>query len=259
MLEKENVKQVFGKNKDAYITSTTHANKDDLQKLVEWINPNNTMTALDIATGGGHVAKVLSTQVRTVFSTDITKEMLENTSHYLQDYPNIYFIIADAESLPFLDNSFDIVTCRIAAHHFPNIEAFIKEVHRVLKPSGRFLFIDNIAAEMDEYDCFINKLEKIRDYSHVRSHKISEWKIMFDKYDMQLLREVQRRKTLPFHEWVHRTLDSIEEIETVTQFLEQASEEIQDYFEITWNTNGNITSFTIDEWMVLSEKHALPN
>ncbi|WP_231514904.1 class I SAM-dependent methyltransferase [Oceanobacillus salinisoli] len=112
--------------------------------LVDWLSPDLQMSVLDIATGGGHVAKTLSPFVQTVFATDLTKEMLAVTANYLHDYKNIHYVIADAEDLPFLDQSFDIVTCRIAAHHFQDKERFIQGVKRVLKDDGKFLFIDNV-------------------------------------------------------------------------------------------------------------------
>lgn len=60
MEKKEAVQKAFSQNKDAYITSSTHSQGTDLLLLKEWIQPNKEMTVLDIATGGGHVAKSLS-------------------------------------------------------------------------------------------------------------------------------------------------------------------------------------------------------
>ncbi|RHW33715.1 SAM-dependent methyltransferase [Oceanobacillus profundus] len=254
MKEKIKVQEIFGKNKEAYVTSSTHAGGTDLELLKEWLELKSDMVALDIATGGGHVTKTISPYVKTVISTDITKEMLENTANYLSDLTNTHYVIADAENLPFIDNYFDIVTCRIAAHHFPDAGKFIDEVQRVLKPSGKFLFIDNIAPENKHYDAFINALEKMRDDSHIRSRKIPEWKSLLERNKLKLLKETKRKKTLPYAEWVHRTLDSTDKIEKVSHYLNDAPETIQNYYQFKFNAEGDIQSFAIDEWMALYEK-----
>lgn len=100
--------------------------------------------------------------------------MLENTVQYLKKFSNIYYIITDAEKLSFLNHQLGIVTCRTTAHHFPNPSPFLFEVKRVLKPGGKLLLIDNITAESDRLDAFVNKLERMRNYSHFRSWKRSE-------------------------------------------------------------------------------------
>ncbi|MEC5422756.1 methyltransferase domain-containing protein [Virgibacillus sp. C22-A2] len=253
MKEKDDVKRAFSKNKEDYVKSSTHASGSDLSLLPVWLNPKSTMEVLDIATGGGHVAKRLAPFVKRVVATDITKAMLENTAAHLAAYSNIDYVIADAESLPFLDNTFEIITCRIAAHHFPNPKKFVSEVNRVLKPNGKFLFIDNIAAEQSDYGNFINTLEKMRDYSHVRSLRISEWKEIFNDNKLTFLKQQERKKTLPYDDWINRTLDMREDKESVTNFIKNATSDIHDYYDIKFK-NDNIKSFTIDEWMILLEK-----
>jgi len=250
MSVKKDVKNIFTKNRKAYVSSSTHRNSKDLTLLTEWLNPNSGMAALDIATGGGHTAKRLSPYVKRVVATDITKEMLQNTAEHLSGYPNIDYIIADAEHLPFLDGTFDIITCRIAAHHFPNPDQFIYEVKRVLKEKGKFLLIDNIAPNSKKYDSFINRLEKIRDYSHVRSLNIDEWKKLFSENNLEIIQAQKRRKTLPYEEWLNRTLDDEEAQKDVEQFMTSSYENIKNYYEIKIE-EGKIQHFTIDEWTVL--------
>lgn len=253
MNEKENVKSAFARNSNAYVTSSTHSTGTDLPLLINWLEPSSTMIALDIATGGGHVAKHLSKHVARVIASDLTKEMLDNTANHLKSYENISYKVADAEKLPFEDNTFDIVTCRIAAHHFPKPEKFINEVHRVLKPDGKFIFIDNIAPDNIMLDKFVNTLEKMRDYSHFRSHSILEWKDLFYKNKFTIVKEKTRKKTLPYKEWIDRTLDNEKSKYEVTAHIKNAPPEVHKYFEITINQD-DIQSFAIDEWMVMSKK-----
>nr|GGG69497.1 methyltransferase [Virgibacillus oceani] len=253
MKEKDHVKEVFSKNKEAYVSSSTHSTGSDLPLMIEWLKPKSTMIALDIATGGGHVAKQLSRHIGKVIATDLTEEMLENTSRHLTSINNISYKVADAENLPFDDHSFDIVTCRIAAHHFPNPDLFVQEVARVLKQDGKFLFIDNIAPDDHALDRFNNTLEKMRDYSHVRSRTILEWKSIFADFGLSIEKEKNRKKTLPYQEWIKRTLDSKNDMNRVEKFILEASDEIKEYFQVRME-DGCIISFAIDEWMVLGQK-----
>ncbi|HEY4600368.1 MAG TPA: methyltransferase domain-containing protein [Cerasibacillus sp.] len=250
MEEKYLVRKVFAENKEKYLTSSTHNNPNDLSLLVEWLQPTSNMTVLDIATGGGHVAKALSKHVKKVIASDITKEMLENTAKHLSNIDNIDYCIADAEHLPFLDSTFDIITCRIASHHFPKPDRFIREVKRVLKPQGQFMLIDNVAPEDGLLDQFINSLEKLRDVSHVRALKISEWKKLFNENQLTLIKERKNKKKLPYDEWTKRTLKSENEINKVTDFICRASENIKSYYRVKW-ANGSVQSFSIDEWTAL--------
>ncbi|MBP1950725.1 class I SAM-dependent methyltransferase [Virgibacillus litoralis] len=253
MREKDDVKRVFSKNKEAYVTSSTHAFGKDLSLMINWLQPKSTMKVLDIATGGGHVAKHLANHVKQVVATDITEDMLENTALYLESHNNINYAVADAEDLPFEGENFDIVSCRIAAHHFPNPERFIAEVNRVLKPGGQFLLIDNIAPEAQKFDQFINSLEKMRDHSHVRSRSLIEWKKLFDDRNLSIIKEQTRKKVLPYHEWVQRTLDNDEIIQHIGQLILESDKETKSYFQVD-SEEDTIHSFAIDEWMVMCAK-----
>lgn len=221
--------------------------------MVEWAKPEKHWSVLDIATGGGHVAKQLAPYVREVFATDLTKEMLSNTATTLQTIDNIHYVKADAEDLPFLDQTFDFVTCRIAPHHFPNPERFIQESSRVLKPNGLFIMIDNIAANEDNLDYFYNTFEKMRDPSHNRALRITEWKNFLANSQLAVKKEHTRKKKLPFENWLTRTMDNELQMEKVRAFMQSAPQEIKEYFHII-EDEGTIEAFAIDEWMVLCYK-----
>jgi len=113
-----------------------------------------------------------------VVASDLTPRMLEAAETFIrgQGVMNVSFELADAEALPFEDASFDIVTSRIAPHHFPNPQRFVQEAARVLRPGGLFLLDDNMAPEEPELDAFMNRFEKWRDPSHVRAHTVDEWR-----------------------------------------------------------------------------------
>ncbi|PLT35131.1 class I SAM-dependent methyltransferase [Bacillus sp. V5-8f] len=251
---KKKVQEQFGKYAEKYVTSTTHSNGSDLALLPNWLKLKTESIVLDIATGGGHVVKAIAPYAAQVFATDLTLKMLETAKRHLeQTQTNVFYVIADAESLPFLDNTFDAVTCRIAPHHFSHPEEFVKEAARVLKQGGKFLLIDNVAPAEQELDDFVNKLEKLRDDSHVRSYSVKEWTKWLELAGLILLKAAPRKKTFTYPDWVRRTTTSEEQIKNVDSHVLSANEKIKGYFSIE-TTNGEIQSLTIDEWMVLAVK-----
>ncbi|KEP25031.1 class I SAM-dependent methyltransferase [Bacillus zhangzhouensis] len=96
---KRKVVEQFGRNAEKYVTSQAHAKGADLDLIVEWTAPEESWVVLDIATGGGYTAKALAPYVYQVFATDLTKEMLSNTSLHLKAYSHIFYVLADAETV----------------------------------------------------------------------------------------------------------------------------------------------------------------
>lgn len=197
------VRKQFGANAERYVTSPVHARGASLDRLVEVADPRPDRRALDIATGGGHTALALAPRVREIVVTDITPEMLAVARAHLESkgVKNALYREADACALPFPDGSFDLVTCRIAPHHFPDVVAFVREMHRVLRPGGRAVLIDNIVPEDRKAADFINRFEKRRDPSHNRCLTISEWVDLFTRAGFQGLQVEHFFKAIEFEAW----------------------------------------------------------
>ncbi|MEH7546549.1 class I SAM-dependent methyltransferase [Neobacillus vireti] len=232
---KKDVQQQFGKSADFYVSSPIHKDGKDLQKLIEIAEVTGKEELLDVATGGGHTANAFASLVKRVTAVDLTQEMLTAAEKFVigNGNQNVEFIKGDAESLPFSNDSFDVVTCRIAPHHFPNINEFIKEVFRVLKQGGQFLLDDNVVPEDDQYDQFYNKVEKWRDYSHFRAWKKSEWIRMLEFAGFEIDEWHRFEKTFYFDSWCNRMNLPMEEKKKLTQYFISASERIKDKFRIT--------------------------
>ncbi|TCP58984.1 methyltransferase family protein [Tumebacillus sp. BK434] len=248
------VQSQFGKNAQHYVNSELHAKGDDLALLVEWLQPEKSAKALDIATGGGHVSKALSPHVGAVVACDLTREMLHAASGHLQaaGCDNVLFVRGDAEDLPFLNEAFDIVTCRIAPHHFPHPQSFVQEVARVLRTGGQFLMIDNVVPD-GEFGAWRDKIEKLRDPSHVRCLSVEEWKNLFQQAGLTEVHSRLRRKTFLFQPWMER-MSCTEEQKLETEALILSGEqEWQEYFNVVIE-GGRVVSFEIEEWMVLTKK-----
>src|SRR6266545_7095190 len=147
-MESDSIKRLvqdqFGATAQSYVTSQSHAHGDDLQRMIELARPRGDERMLDIATGGGHTALAFAPHVREVVASDLTPRMLAAAEAFIrgQGVTNVLFEPADAEELPFADASFDIVTARIAPHHFPNPRRFVHQAVRVLRPGGLFLLDD---------------------------------------------------------------------------------------------------------------------
>jgi SAM-dependent methyltransferase len=182
------VRERFGTFAATYATSRPHATGSSLLRLVELVAPQADWIALDIATGAGHVALAFAPQLAHVVASDLTLEMLGVARALARErgVSNIAFAEMRAEALPFADATFDLVTCRIAPHHFDDVRKFVAESARVLRPGGVFGLVENISPDTstmegdaaalsvaaNEYNAF----EKLRDPSHVRCLALTEWR-----------------------------------------------------------------------------------
>lgn len=250
---KKKVIEQFSKHANAYATSPSHGNEDDLNRIVEWLKPQKSWRVLDIATGGGHVAKTLAPHVYQVVASDLTKDMLISTRSFLNDLDNILYVIGDAENLPFLDDTFDAVTCRIAPHHFPDPKKFVQEASRVLKSGGTFLLIDNVAPEDRALAEYMNTFEKLRDPSHVRCLPVREWQQYLMESQLHEVKREVRKKTYDFPVWVRRTADREEQIQNVESFILGGTDKLRNYYRVQLSGN-KIVSLQVDEMMIMYKK-----
>jgi ubiquinone/menaquinone biosynthesis C-methylase UbiE len=199
------VQEQFGKTAASYVTSKPHAKGKSLERLVALTHPQKDWRVLDVATGGGHAAYAFAPHVARVWATDITQEMLDlvKAEAKRRCHANIRTATAQAEALPFEDATFDLVTCRIAPHHFDSIPDFLAEVHRVLKPGGLFALVDNVVPDGSVGD-YINAFERLRDPSHLRAWSLREWREAIAAAGLTLTHEEQIEKPMEFAPWAER-------------------------------------------------------
>lgn len=225
----------FGAAAHSYVTSAGHAHGDDLRRLVELARPRGDERMLDIATGGGHTALALAPYVARVVASDLTPQMLASAETFIraQGVDNVTFELADAEALPFPDACFDLVTTRIAPHHFANPQRYAAEVARVLKPGGRFLLDDNVAPEDPELDAFFNRYEQWRDPSHVRAHRVSEWVAWLDAAGLTIEQiDALSHKRYEFADWTARMRMPAAERDALERWLIAAPEHCRSFFQV---------------------------
>ena len=177
---KESVRRQFSPVAAAYAASAVHAGGADLAALVAAAGAQGHERALDVGSGAGHTALALAPHVASVTAVDLSDEMLAQGSALAAErgITNISFVRGDVEHLDLPRASFDIVTSRYSAHHYPRPAAALSEVARVLRPGGALLLVDVVAAEDPAPDTFLNAIELLRDPSHVRDHSVSQWRAM---------------------------------------------------------------------------------
>ncbi len=203
---RKSVQRQFGPVAASYATSSVHASGADLTAMVAAAALQGDERVLDVAVGGGHTTLAFARGAAEVIGVDLTEAMLM-AAHGLaeeQGITNISFQAADAEHLPFPDASFDVVTCRYAAHHFPHPAVAAREWARVLKPDGQLLLVDVVSPDDPTSDTFLNAAEVLRDPSHVRDHTVAQWVTMLNDSGLAVEELGQFPLRLEFASWTER-------------------------------------------------------
>ena len=252
MSTKTLVQEQFGKTAASYLTSTPHALGKSLERLVALTSPQKNWRVLDVATGGGHVAYTFAPHVERVWATDITQEMLDMVKGEAQKrgLANLRTTYAKAEALPFEDGAFDLVTCRIAPHHFDSIPDFLGEVHRVLKAAGLAAMDDNVVPAGSVGD-YINAFERFRDPSHLRSWTMEEWRAALKKAGFAVTHEEQLNKTMEFKSWAARHDANMQNF--LRAMLAQATPDVKAALEPK-GADGNDATFRLSEGLFIAKR-----
>ena len=174
---------VWSGRAELYVESDAHRSGEDLELLVEWAR--GARTALDVATGGGHVARRLREEGIEVVSCDSAPGM----------HPDV---VCRAEELPFADASFEVVACRTAAHHFADVRVAVLQMARV--SSALVLIVDtlNMGPEAEE-------AERLRDPSHVRNYSEPEWREIVAEAGLAVADVRFTKHRFDFGAWLRRT------------------------------------------------------
>jgi SAM-dependent methyltransferase len=190
---------VWSTRAQAFRDSPAHREGPDLDLLVEMCEPGEGVKVLDVATGGGHVARRLRAQGCEVVTADPAPGMQAD-------------VVARAEHLPFDDGSFDVVTCRIAPHHFDDVHAAVAEMARIAQ---RLLVVeDNLY--VDEQ---VEEAERLRDPTHVRCYTEEEWKAMLTEAGLEVERAERLDRRRDVEDWLARVETPAPDAERVKELL----------------------------------------
>jgi SAM-dependent methyltransferase len=180
-----------------YRESAAHREGADLDLVVEW--STGAENALDVATGGGHVARRLREVGIDVVTIDPAPGMQPD-------------VISRAEEIPFADGSFDVVACRVAAHHFEDVRAAVREFARV--SGDRVIVVDNLYLD-DQAE----EADRVRDPSHVRNYSEAEWRELFEAAGLRV-DEVRRfDKPIEIEPWLERAATPVDDAKRVRELL----------------------------------------
>jgi len=246
------VQKKFGEAAADYAASAVHAAGPSLARLIELIEPEPTWRHLDIATGAGHTALAFAPKVAKVTASDITPEMLRETRQLARErgLGNVVTAQAPAGDLPFPDTSYHLVTCRLAAHHFPDPKAFVREAARVLIPGGTFALVDNVSPDDADLAARYNAFEKLRDPSHGRCLSLEEWSGLVCDAGLALVSTEVMDQDIPFGPWIARMRCTEATVARLQEVLE--SEPLRTLSRPRETEDG--LTFTLREAIVLARK-----
>jgi len=224
----------FGPRASAYVESTVHASGEDLDALEAIVRRKAPRQAIDLGTGGGHVAYRLAPHAGCVTAVDLSAAMIAavaETAHR-RGFANIRTAVSPAESLPFEDASFDFLGCRFSAHHWRDFEAGLREARRILEPGSSAVFIDAISPAAAALDTHLQAIELLRDPSHVRDYTSSEWGAALVGAGFIVQQTKRRRLRMDYPTWIERMRTPPAHQAAIRSLQANVSAETSAYFEI---------------------------
>lgn len=237
----------FGPRANAYVESVVHARGEDLAALDAVVKKAAPAQALDMGSGGGHVAYLLARHAKSVAAVDLSAEMLAAVADTAKakGLANIEIHRASVERLPFADDSFDLVASRYSAHHWHDFDGGLKEARRVVKPGAPVILMDVFTPGVALLDTHLQSVELLRDTSHVRNYTMAEWTQALARAGLTLKNAYTWRLYLEFDSWIARMRTPEVFARAIRALQAGASKEVRDHFAI--KEDG---SFTIDTMML---------
>lgn len=240
------VQQRFTKVAANYRTSKVHALGSDLDLMVKSASLAPSTVVLDAGCGAGHAALAFAPHVGLVIASDFTPAMLEQVKVLTQErgVSNVKTQLADVDNLPFSADAFDLIVTRYSAHHWLRPERALAEFQRLLKPSGSLLISDIMAAENYAQDTFLQTIELLRDPSHVRDYRLSEWRFMLAGagFESEVLQTFDL--TLRFNTWTERMATPAQNSQMIRSLFDGAPADIRRGFALPGPINHDDFEFT---------------
>ena len=236
----------YGPRAQDYVTSKDHSAGEDLDQIETALRGAGVARVLDLGCGGGHVSYRAAPHVGAVVACDVTQDMLDTVAREAKarGLNNIAVQKAAAEDLPFDDGSFDAVLCRFTTHHWPDMEAGLREARRVTKPHGRAIFADVFSPAERVLDTHLQAIELLRDVSHVRNYAMAEWLAALARAGFAIERMSTRKMRMEFPAWVARTRTPEDHARAIRSLQQGASAMVKDYFEIGPDGSFNLDAAT---------------
>ena len=228
----EQVDRQFGPVAAAYLTSAVHSQGADLIKAGETLR--GVAAVLDVGCGAGHLSFAVAPHVGSIVASDLSPDMLAavDAEARRRGLANLRTTRASAEALPFPDAHFDAVCTRFSAHHWNDLERGIAEMRRVLKASGQLIVIDIVAPESALLDTHLQALELLRDASHVRDYRMTEWAVTLERAGFGIVATERWPLRMEFDTWVARMKTPADKIAVLRSMLKHAPREVREHFKV---------------------------
>jgi ubiquinone/menaquinone biosynthesis C-methylase UbiE len=226
----------FGSSAEHYLASAVHSQGADLEQLVAVARATPSVRALDLGCGAGHVAYALARGgADRVIACDPAASMLSVVAEEAlrRGHDAIQTMLGSAEDLPFENASFDLIVTRYSAHHWGNVPRALEECARVMAAGGRLIVIDVVAPEVPLLDTSLQVLEFLRDGSHVRDYRLSEWRDMCEAAGFAESSRRTWRISIDFPTWIARIGTPPERAAALRTVFPALPREVKDYFKIS--------------------------
>ena len=222
----------FGSVAQEYLHSPVHAQGADLDRLRTAAQKCRPKAVLDLGCGAGHASFAVAPYAGTITAYDPLESMLEQVAAEAKNrgHHNIGIGTGPAEQLPYTDAEFDWIISRYSAHHWTDVPKALTEIRRVLKPDGLIVLIDSAAPEIPALDTFINAVEILRDPSHVRNYRLSEWTSMLTRAGLQVTLQERWQIRLDFNSWVARMRTPEVRVQAIRDLIDGAATEAKEHF-----------------------------
>jgi ubiquinone/menaquinone biosynthesis C-methylase UbiE len=200
----ETVQSQFRRQAEAYSAMRVVTDPDFLASIVSISGVGKSDRVLDVASGPGFVAMAFAPHCDRVVGIDATDRFVERATREAatRRLHNAAFVLGDVERIAFPENSFDIAVCRFAFHHFPRPANVLAEMRRVVRPGGRLVIVDMVAAEDADKAAYHNEVERLCDPSHARALSASEFERMFSEQGFDLTYKQTIKSSYSIEEWI---------------------------------------------------------
>ncbi len=220
------VRREFTRQAEAYAANPSIANPERVERIVRAVNPRPEARALDVATGPGYVAMGFAARCREVVSLDLTEAPLTLARRMSEErgLTNLRIVGGDAASLPFAEAAFDVAVCCLALHHMEDPGRVVREMARVCRAGGSVAVEDMVASEHAERAAYHNRVETLRDPSHVRALPLSELLRLFAAAGLEVESVATDARALVAERWLANAQTPEEQAAEVRRLLERDAE-----------------------------------
>lgn len=239
--------QQFGASARSYLESPVHAQGADLDRLRDLAQKARPASVLDLGCGAGHASFAIAPYAKELIAYDVSAPMVAIVAEEgaRRGLTCLSAQEGAVEDLPFEDRRFDWVVTRLSAHHWSDIRKALREVRRVLKDTGTLTIIDIVAPEEPLFDTILQSVEILRDTSHVRDYRVSEWQTLLATAGFKITETEVWKIPIVFQSWITRMRTPELRTEAVRSLFTGAPTEVRNYFAVQ-----DDCSFEIDAaWM----------